>query len=152
MWPGVGVLALLPWLWLGPASLEPTPCEDPQPGPVIESPHDADVLAKWLQAVRHRVHAKWTPPRATAEGESETLVLRFVVGRRGQVSRLEAACSSGSRALEKASRRAIKAATPLPPLPVESRRESLTLRWRFHYQWRDGVDEGREDPAESWVR
>jgi TonB family protein len=147
---GAGALVLLPLLWLGgPARL--APCEASSAGPTIESPHEAGLHGAWLRSARDRINARWRPPRAREEGEAGAVVLRFVVQGRGHIRDLETVCASGSKALVKAARRAIKAASPLEPLPAQSPVDSLTLSWRFQYEWR-GADEEQEYPARKWVR
>jgi len=150
---------LLPLLLLGEPSAQPpgpaapsSACDDPSPAFFIESEHDAAVHAAWLNAARHRVQAKWKVPRVVRDGEVGTVVLRFVVNQHGKVRELETVCATGVSSLEKASRRAVKAASPLEPFPAESERDSLTLRWRFRYEWRKTVDQRREYPAQHWVR
>ena len=152
MMTGAGLCVLLPFLLFGEPPAESAACEDPARGPRIESAHEPAVHAEWLRATRHRVHAKWNRPRLAPESEGATVVLRFVVGKRGKVRELETLCATGDRAFEKASRRAVKAASPLATLPEESEQDSLTLRWRFRYEQRDAVVEEKEYPAETWVR
>ena len=149
---GAGLCVLLPLLLLGEPAADLTACKDPTVGPVIESAHEPSVHAAWLRTTRHRVHAKWSIPRAVREGEVGSVVLRFVVGKRGKVRALETVCATGDRAFEKASRRAVKAASPVAELPEDSKQDSLTLRWRFHYERKDAVRRDEDYPAESWVR
>ena len=131
---------------------EPSACEDSTPGPVIESEHVPDDYARWVRAARHRIHAKWKVPRSVRAGEVGTVVLRFVVGEHGKVRELETVCATGDRSLEKASRRAIKAASPLEELPEDAGHDSVTVRWRFHYDWRKSVRDDEEYPEQRWVR
>lgn len=155
MLSGAGALLLLPLLLAGEPAVAPTPpaCEDPTPGLVIESEHVPERFERWVQTTRHRIHARWRVPLAVRQGEVGTVVLRFTVGRRGKVQRLETVCATGPKALEKASRRAVKSASPLEPLPADAEVDSVTLRWRFHYDWHVGEDdEDVEYPAERWVR
>lgn len=150
MLAGAAALLLLPLFWLGgPPPL--APCEASSPGPTIESAHDAELHGAWLRSARDRVNARWRPPSATKEGEAGAVVFRFVVDRRGRIRGLETVCASGDKSLLKAARRAVKAASPLEPLPARSPIDSLTLSWRFQYEWR-GVEEGKEYPARRWVR
>jgi TonB family protein len=75
------------------------------------------------------IHAGWVRP--PTEGEVQA-VLSFTVGRKGEISDLEVAQTSGFTAFDLAALRAVDNASPLPPLPASYRRDSLRVTLIVH--------------------
>lgn len=85
----------------------------------------------YLQAVQRKISEKWAPPpERVPEGRA---VVRFEIGRDGQVRQPAMEDSSGDSAYDQAALRAIKEANPFPPLPAEFKEPGLLIHLGFNF-------------------
>jgi len=85
----------------------------------------------WAQ-VRARIDRKWVAPPVELKGDRLLpVVLTFRLERSGQITDLEVEHPSGNAHFDEAAKRAILAATPLPPFPHRMAQAYQNLRFQF---------------------
>ncbi|REJ82124.1 MAG: TonB family protein [Acidobacteria bacterium] len=83
----------------------------------------------YLDRLIARIRREWRRPPV---GEGVELIISFRIVREGnQLTELQVAQSSGSRAFDRAAYEAVSRAVPLPPLPQAYRKDSLGVRIIF---------------------
>src|SRR5437867_4314324 len=89
-------------------------------------------FAYYLATLRNKIGSRWVPP----QGMSGPIraVIRFRIGRDGQVSMTEVENSSGYVFYDQTTLRALLSATPLPPLPAGYTDEYLGVHFEFELQ------------------
>jgi protein TonB len=86
----------------------------------------------YIEAVFTKLEINWVKPYlVNAEPREYTAVVYFVIGRNGQVSRVEVEQSSGIAALDRSAESAVLGAAPFPPLPNQWTEQDLAFRVRF---------------------
>jgi TonB family protein len=90
-------------------------------------------LAYYIVLIQEKIEGNWTPPKR-APGTVGTVVISFRIRRSGQVRDLAIDSSSEDRHLDDSALRALRLASPLPPLPPLYKEETLFLRVRFNYE------------------
>lgn len=87
----------------------------------------------YLVAIQNKVSENWQPPdKSGAVREAKTVVF-FQILRNGQITNPRVEQSSGSVELDTAALRAVKLASPLPPLPQGFKEDSLRIHFGFVY-------------------
>ncbi|MFB3897155.1 MAG: energy transducer TonB [bacterium] len=87
----------------------------------------------YLVAVQNKVSENWQPPdKSGAVREAKTIVF-FQILRNGQIANARVEQSSGSVELDTAALRAVKLASPLPPLPQGFKEDTLRIHFGFVY-------------------
>ena len=89
-------------------------------------------FAYYLAALRNKIASRWVPPQGMS-GPVKA-VIRFRVGRDGQVTLTEVEASSGYAFYDQTTLRALLSATPLPPLPAGYTDEYLGVHFEFSLQ------------------
>jgi len=89
-------------------------------------------FAYYLAALRNKIGSRWVPPQGMS-GPVKAVV-RFRIGRDGQVSLTEVEVSSGYAFYDQTTLRALLSATPLPPLPPGYTDDYLGVHFEFELQ------------------
>jgi len=89
-------------------------------------------FAYYLAALRNKIGSRWVPPQGMS-GPVKAVV-RFRIGRDGQVTMTEVESSSGYTFYDQTTLRALLSATPLPPLPAGYTDEYLGVHFAFELQ------------------
>jgi TonB family protein len=87
---------------------------------------------EYVTAMRRAISSAWESSVGVQRGSMPRVYVTFTIGRRGEVSNLEVAQSSGSSQLDNSARRAVLTAT-VPPLPREYSGSSVDVRFYFEY-------------------
>lgn len=88
----------------------------------------------YFSKLKRMVENVWTYPYAAIiRGEDGTVTLRFTIERDGSLSGVEVVRSSGSPILDSAAVKAVKDASPYPPLPESWKINRLNVVGEFHY-------------------
>jgi len=90
----------------------------------------------YLNLLRYRVRENWYPPyQETGEEGKINVVVGFRVERNGRINQINVETSSGKFLFDQAAVRAVSTAGPLPPLPDEYLKETLTVHIEFEALW-----------------
>lgn len=125
-----------------------TPVSKPKSAPVVDSVKTqktasagspglkVDALdfpfAYYLNILHYRVQSNWTAPYQTTQGQKPpSCIIGFRIFSNGNISDVVIKRSSGSYLFDQAARRAVYAASPLPPLPDSYDGEYLTVNIEF---------------------
>ncbi|MFO7652288.1 MAG: energy transducer TonB [Candidatus Krumholzibacteriia bacterium] len=88
--------------------------------------------AHYIDLVQRRVSTNWHPPPLNSyRGATRACVVEFVIGRGGQVTRVSLAASSGVSFFDREALAAVRASSPLPPLPARFGGQELPVSVRF---------------------
>jgi TonB family protein len=87
---------------------------------------------QYVNAMHNAIRAVWQDTIAVPRGATPRVYVTFTIDRRGKVSDLEIAKSSGSVQLDNSANRAVRAAT-LPPLPPDYTGASVDVEFIFEY-------------------
>jgi len=88
-------------------------------------------LAKILAVVRRNWFA--IIPESAKIGNTEVVLLQFIIDRTGQVPKLVIAMPSGNETRNRAAVASISASVPFPPLPAEFKGREVRLQFAFKY-------------------
>lgn len=91
----------------------------------------------YLRQIQQKISERWVPPRTSVAG-GETVVVLFEIGRDGQIKGPEVEKPSGNFAYDASALRAIKEASPFPPLPGEFKAGSLRIHFGFEFRPEQG--------------
>ena len=104
---------------------EPKP-EAPPPAPETRAPPNSERVGQFTQAASNRFDAlvaghleRFKRYPAAARGEVGTVVVRFVLNRKGDVTRSEVTKSSGHKVLDQEALAILRRASPFPAFPSE---------------------------------
>jgi TonB family protein len=113
------------------------PPVDGRPGSSLEllsDPMGVDFkpyLAKILAVVRRNWFA--IIPESAKLGNTEVVLLQFIIDRTGQVPKLVIAMPSGNETRNRAAVASISASVPFPPLPADFKGREVRLQFAFKY-------------------
>ncbi|MCX5820577.1 MAG: TonB family protein [Deltaproteobacteria bacterium] len=109
---------------------------DAKAGPASQpSPGDADMNAKmraYYAMIWSRIKGKWALPQGILPGEQLETVIDVTILRSGAVMEMNFEKRSGNRYFDESALKAIRKASPFPPLPAWISDGSLGLGIRFH--------------------
>ncbi len=89
----------------------------------------------YAQLLQQRVAEKWrTEDINTARNTATVVVVAFEILRSGEVRNIQVVQKSGNYALDASAQRAIREASPFPPLPQGFERNSATVEFDFQYK------------------
>lgn len=91
----------------------------------------------YLRQLQQKISERWVPPRAALAG-GETAVVLFEIGRDGQIKEPQLERPSGHFEYDQSALRAIKEASPFPPLPPEFKAGSLRVHFGFEFRPEQG--------------
>jgi len=91
----------------------------------------------YLRQIQQKISERWVPPRGSVAG-GETVIVLFEIGRNGEIKGPELEQPSGNFAYDQSALRAIKEASPFPPLPAEFRAGSLRVHFGFEFRPEQG--------------
>lgn len=86
----------------------------------------------YYQALWARIRAEWALPRGILPSENLETVIDVTVSRSGAVTAISIEKSSGNQYFDQSALRAIRKASPFPPVPEDIRGSSIELGIRFH--------------------
>ena len=115
---------------------EPVPAAARAPAPAapVGDPAAKERERSWYSLVSAHLNRKKTYPReAKKAGQQGTPTVRFTVDRRGRVSNISIARSSGHELLDEATLSLIRRAAPLPAMPSSMGRETVTISLPIEY-------------------
>ena len=84
----------------------------------------ASVRRNWMAVI---------PQSATMMGRRGSVLIQFIIDRRGGVPKLVIASSSGTEAFDRAAVAGVSASNPFPPLPAEFKGDQIRLQLAFSY-------------------
>jgi TonB family protein len=90
----------------------------------------------YLMQVLSSVRRNWMaviPQSATMTGRRGSVLIQFIIDRRGGVPKLVIASSSGTEAFDRAAVAGVSASNPFPPLPPEFKGDQIRLQLAFSY-------------------
>ena len=118
-------------------AVAPIPLGRPGGSPVGTASLSLDVsdfpFTYYLRQIQRKVSEKWVPPARGSE-PGDRVVVRFEIGRDGQVRTPKVERSSGNTIYDQSALRAIMDASPFPPLPQEFPAQSLRVHFGFDFQ------------------
>jgi len=88
-------------------------------------------FAYYLSAIVNRIRAYWAAPQA----QEARATVYFKIGREGRVSDVKLEASSGNYLFDESAMRAVKLASPLPPLPLDFLDDELGVHLEFESAW-----------------
>lgn len=97
-----------------------------------EEPADID-YGPYMANMKKTIQGKWSPPKDT---EQKTVIAVFSILRDGKIDGPEIVESSGKAEVDQSALEALKAASPLPPLPKGSPRH---VQIRYKFDWKTTV-------------
>jgi len=86
----------------------------------------------YYEAIWSRIKAEWALPRGILPSENLEAVVDVTVSRSGSVTSMSIESGSGNRYFDQSAVRAIRKASPFPPIPESIRGSSIDLGIRFH--------------------
>jgi len=86
----------------------------------------------YYEAIWSRIKSEWALPRGILPSTNLEAVVDVTVSRSGSVTSLSIERSSGNRYFDQSAIRAIRKASPFPPIPASIRGSSIDLGIRFH--------------------
>jgi TonB family protein len=112
----------------------------PTPGKVgsnlqlLSDPKGVD-FKPYLIQVLNAVRRNWMAiiPESARMGRRGTVLIQFIIDRRGAVPKLVIADASGTEAFDRAAVAGISASSPFPPLPAEYNGDQIRLQLAFSY-------------------
>jgi len=93
------------------------------------------IYVSYFNKIKHSIELQWEYPEvALRYGLQGRLSLEFAIASNGQLERLRILRSSGSQVLDDEALRAIKAASPFPPIPpwIKSNPLSISASMEYH--------------------
>jgi TonB family protein len=84
----------------------------------------ASVRRNWMAVI---------PQSATMMGRRGSVLIQFIIDRRGGVPKLVIASSSGTEAFDRAAVAGVSASNPFPPLPADFKGDQIRLQLAFSY-------------------
>ncbi|WP_447969579.1 TonB family protein [Nitrospira sp. M1] len=86
---------------------------------------------RYLALIEAKIEQKWVAPRVSLNEDHPQVILRFRVLPSGEVINLGIKQGSGNGYYDAAAKRAVKAASPLPPFPKDLKSSHLDLLYKF---------------------
>lgn len=89
----------------------------------------------YLAKILARVRQNWFAiiPESAKIGNTEVVLLQFIIDRSGQVPKLVIAMPSGNETRNRAAVASISASVPFPPLPADFKGREVRLQFAFKY-------------------
>ncbi|HTB16119.1 MAG TPA: energy transducer TonB [Bryobacteraceae bacterium] len=89
----------------------------------------------YLMQVLASVRRNWLAviPQSASMGRRGSVLIQFIIDRRGGVPKLVIASSSGTEAFDRAAVAGVSASNPFPPLPPEFKGDQIRLQLAFSY-------------------
>ena len=118
-----------------PEPVSPEAKTAPASQPSQPSTGDADINAKmraYYAMIWSRIKEKWALPQGILPGEQLETVIDVTILRNGAVMEMNFEKRSGNRYFDESALKAIRKATPFPPLPAWISERSLGVGIRFH--------------------
>ena len=91
-------------------------------------------FAYYLQLVRDRIAANWSPPTGLVSGGTVRSVIYFRISRSGGVSAVRLENGSGQEYFDRAAVRAVMVSDPMPPLPLGFGGGDLGVHFGFEWE------------------
>lgn len=86
---------------------------------------------RYLALIQDKIKKKWIAPPVTMKQNHPEVILKFRVLGSGEVMNLGIVQGSGNTSYDDAALRAVRAASPLPPIPKNLKSSSLDLHYKF---------------------
>src|SRR3972149_3236700 len=83
----------------------------------------------YLGLIKNKVDNRWNQP--VAHNKARKALIEFTINRKGDVSNVRVADSSGDSYFDQTALRAVTLSTPFPPLPRGFKGDSLRVHYRF---------------------
>lgn len=96
-------------------------------GPVVDLP--SFKYDYYLGLIKNKVDNRWSQP--VTHSNTRKALIEFTINRKGDVSNVKVADSSGDRYFDQTAMRAVTLSTPFPPLPRGYKGDSLKVHYRF---------------------
>jgi len=96
-------------------------------GPVVDMP--SFKYDYYLGLIKNKVDNRWNQP--VAHNKARKALIEFTINRKGDVSNVRVADSSGDSYFDQTALRAVTLSTPFPPLPRGFKGDSLRVHYRF---------------------
>jgi len=96
-------------------------------GPVVDMPSFR--YDYYLGLIKSKVDNRWNQP--VAHNKTRKALIEFTISRKGDVSNVKVADSSGDSYFDQTALRAVTLSTPFPPLPRGFKGDSLRVHYRF---------------------
>jgi TonB family protein len=87
----------------------------------------------YFSEIKEAIKQNWKTPEIAFSGQFS---VGFTINRNGQIEEMGVRHSSGSRILDQEAMRAIKAASPFPPLPSSINANSISISASMYYRSR----------------
>ena len=85
-------------------------------------------LSSYSDAMHEKIASKWSPPSVDKDAR---VVLEFTIQKNGHVINEKIDKSSGIKELDNSALKALRNASPLPPLPLNLEQNSITVKFDF---------------------
>ncbi|GJL56368.1 MAG: hypothetical protein NPIRA02_35000 [Nitrospirales bacterium] len=95
------------------------------------TPKNSSGQNRYLALIEAKIEQKWVAPRVSLNEDHPQVILRFRVLPSGEVINLGIKQGSGNGYYDAAAKRAVKAASPLPPFPKDMNSSHLDLLYKF---------------------
>ena len=111
-----------------PSGAKAAPASQPPPG---NAEMDAKMRAYYAM-IWSRIKGRWAFPQGTLPGEQLETVIDVTILRTGAVTEMNFEKRSGNRYFDESALKAIRKASPFPPIPASVGENSLDMGIRFH--------------------
>lgn len=82
----------------------------------------------YLDEMHNQISSKWQPPAVNKDAE---VIVKFTILKNGHVIDEEITQSSGDKDIDESALRALRKASPLPPLPLSFPQDQVTINFNF---------------------
>ena len=85
-------------------------------------------MSEYMADLNKKIEENWQAPQILEEGKVSVI---FKIDKDGRIIHTEVEKSSGNAVFDESAINTVKKTAPFPPLPIDSKREFLTLRYNF---------------------
>ena len=107
------------------------PGEGEDSSPASSASRNSPGRNRYLALIEAKIEEKWVAPRVSIAENHPQVILKFRILRTGEVQNLGIKQGSGNSYYDAAAKRAVKAASPLPPFPKDLKSSYLDLLYKF---------------------
>lgn len=89
---------------------------------------NGNMLSTYTEVMHEKISSNWNPPSVDKDSK---VILEFTINKNGRVIDSKIYESSGNKLLDESALKALRKASPLPPLPMNIGQETLTVKFDF---------------------
>lgn len=85
-------------------------------------------MKSYTEAMHNKISSKWTPPSVEKGGK---VIVEYTIQKNGHIINEKIETSSGNKELDASALKALRKASPLPPLPMNLKQDSINAKFNF---------------------